>query len=869
MAACAASMALTPGAVLAQEGSSVEGEGILEEVLVTGTLIRGVEVTGSQTIGIDSEAVTEKGAISTNELLATVPQVSNFFNQRPEQDPRNSDRQTINRPNLRNLPGVNAASGALTLVLVDGHRITPVGVRQSSVDPDIIPGNAIERVSIVPDGGSSLYGADAVGGVIDFGTISDFDGVQIDLGYDTGDDYSAWRASFLAGTDWQNGSGFISLSTTDREEVLNEDRDWAAKGDWNEEGTVLTPSGAECVEPVGAVTTWFWFGSAWTNNPRAPGAGVTPVGDPCDIEGKSPLIPEQQRDNVYVGITQNFGDAVTLDVKSYFMNRITSYSSYPRGDTISGPSPNELGLTGTFVGELYDSASVGFSYAPNAGYKNLDREIEIETWGITPELTIDLGNTWQSRNTLHYGRSDNSISTPGSNRIKLSEAVEAGLIDPLNIAAADAGLVADILDWETAGESVQELFFIRSIFDGEVMELPAGKLRAAIGVEYAEDRAKQRSGDVTIGGLSAEPYRKADRNLKSIFAELAIPVLETLDLTVSARYDDYSDFGDTTNPNIGFSWFPAEWIKIYGKWGESFNAPTVLDSLGTASGRYVPNAASIVADPNMERTNPSRDDAFLLEGASGSLEPQEADVWAFGFEIEPVTGLMLNASYYEIDFENLLGAPDPQESQAVLLNPDKIVFEPTQGELNAFIANVENADQFDGLSAELIGVIVDRRITNTEEAKLKGIDFGIRYAHDTSFGLMSYGLAGNHQLELDLTQSGSVADQLENETDLYASGHVAWSGNNVRARLTLNYTDGFDASSLAINQTKVDSYLVADLFVGYDFSSASGITEGLSLRLNVDNVFDEDPPEYRRNRNVNYSGFTLGRVFKLGLSKRF
>ncbi len=106
--------------------------------------------------------------------------------------------------------------------------------------------------------------------------------------------------------------------------------------------------------------------------------------------------------------------------------------------------------------------------------------------------------------------------------------------------------------------------------------------------------------------------------------------------------------------------------------------------------------------------------------------------------------------------------------------------------------------------------------------------------------------------------------------DLAVSGIVAWTRNNARARLTLNYTDGSDADPAeAINQRSVDSFLVTNLFLGYDFDTASGIGKGLTLRLNVDNVFDEDPPEYRRQQNPSYRGFTLGRVFKLGLTKRF
>lgn len=874
LAASAAFLTFVSGALLAQEIESPaeQKEQTLEEVVVTGTLIRGVEAVGSQTISLDSRTITETGAVTTNEILATVPQVSNFFNQRPEQDPRGADRNSINRPNLRNLPGINSATGGTTLSLVDSHRVTPVGVAQSDMDPDIIPGNVIQSVDIVTDGGSSLYGADAVGGVINFITLKEFDGVQLDLGYDLGDDIDGWQASVLAGTAWASGSGYISVGTTDRDNLKNEDRDWARAGNWtNDNGNLtLTPSGTECLKPVGAVTTWYWYGTGWTNNPAAPGAGVKPVGDPCDIEGQSSLLPKQERDNVYGSVIQEITNGITLETKAYYMKRTTTYSSYPRGGTVGEPTPTEQGIVGQTSGELFDTAQVGFSYGANPAYDPAELKLEIETWGITPEVTLELTNTWQLRNTLHYGYSTNSSVNPDVNLQKQAAYVADGSLDPLNVAAADPAVIGDILNWAAQADTRQEMYLLRSIADGEVYELPAGSLRAAVGIEYTKTNAENRKGSATFNGLPG--YRSADSEVESLFGELSIPVFESLDLSVSARYDDYSEFGSTGNPNYGFSYTPVEWLMIYGKTGESFNAPTALDALGTADGRYVPGRATSVPDPNGELTNPSRDDVFLLEGSDSALAPQTADIWAAGFDLMPLEGLVFNLNYYSIQFKELLGSPNPQDPQAVLLNPDKFVFNPTEAQYLAAVGDVENAAQFASTNYENVGVIVDRRISNTDEAKLEGVDVGIQYYHDTQFGTMAYGLLGNYQSKFDLIQNGASIDQLEYAPDFYGSANIAWAMDNMSARLTVNYTDGYDANpAIAIEQSKVDKFVVTNVFLGYEFAGASGITEGLSLRLNVDNVFDEDPPEYRRQQLLNYSdyAFTLGRVFKLGLTKRF
>ncbi len=872
LAAGAASIMLVPGLALAQEEVPVEAaeNQKLEEVVVTGSLIRGVAAVGSQTLGLDKQDMTQIGAVTTNELLASIPQVSNFFNQRADQDPRGAARLQVNRPNLRNLPGINTSSGATTLVLVNGHRMAPVGTDQSSVDPDIIPQNVIERVDVVTDGGSSLYGADAVGGVINFLTLKEFEGVQLDLGYDTADDFNGWQGSVLAGTKWDSGSGYISVATTDQDNVKNDDRDWAERGTWDRFGSELTPSGTECVTPVGAVTTWFWYGSGWTDNPRAPGAGVTPVGAPCDIDGQSSLLPEQTRDNVYGGITQEITDKISLDTRAYYMKRDTTYSRYPDGDTVAEPNPTEQGIVGTSVGELYDTSQVGFSYAANPAYRHRETEIEIETWGIAPELTIELPGSWQLRNTLFYGYSENQVDEPASNREKLIGYVESDQLDPLNVAAADASVIDDILDWEVADYVEQELSFIRAIADGDVMQLPAGMMRAAVGLEYSEDEVEKRSGDTTWGGAGSLPGESASRDLTSAFAELSIPVIETLDLSISARYDDYSDFGDTTNPTYGLTYTPTEWLTVFGKWGESFNAPTVLDSVSPANGRFIADAAAGVPDPNNELTDPNRNDVFLLEGASGALDPQTATTWGTGFEIQPTEGLSLTAYYYEIDFKQLLGSFNPQETSAVLLNPDAFIFNPTQAEWDASVSEVDNADQFADINPADVGVIIDRRVTNSDEADLKGMDFGVEYGHETDFGYMTYGVLGNLQTHFEVTSNGSTVDQLKYNPDLYASTHIGWERENVRARLTLNYTDSYDADpTIAVNQRVVDSFLKTNLYVGYDFASDAGIANGLTLSFIVDNLFDEDPPEYRVQRNLNFSGYSLGQVFKLGMTYTF
>lgn len=894
------------GVLLATMGASgayaqaqqAEAEMLLEEVLVTGTLIRGTEVTGSQTIGMDTEAIVEVGASTTNELLASVPQITNFFNDRAEVEPRASQNLVVSRPNLRNMPGLNATTSSVTLVLMDGHRIAPVGVQAAIVDADIVLGSTLDRIDIVTDGGSSLYGADAVAGVINFVTKDEFDGVKIDVDYGMADDIDTANVNFTAGTSWDGGSIYFAASHSERDGLRNGDRDWAKIGTYDEDTGEFVAAGesarTECIDPVRSEFGWFNYGAGWTSNPAAPGAGFKSAGDPtCDHYAASTMLPEQERDGLFLSYQQDLNDNVQLGVKTYYSERTNTFFAYPLGDTapapfdVTGTSPADLdqatidqfGLPDPADfgnGDVYNyPAGTGFSYGAHPAYPNRQQEVEMSTWGIAPELTIAMANSWQLSSTLYYGRSYNENLIPEANSQRMEAAVFSGQLDPTDVASADASVINNILNWETKKQTIHELFLARVVADGPLMELPAGELRMAGGFEVNQDRVRTKFGTGDIGSLSAVDYTEASRDNTAVFAELHVPVLDSLDLSLSVRHDDYSDFGKTTNPQVGFNFTATDWLRIYGHWGESFNAPTTLDTLAFSTARVAPQTPQQVVDADVN--NEWNGQGLLTvptEGTKPGVEPQTAESWAIGLDMEPLEGLLFTLNYYEIDFQDIIGGLAVPSEQIRRDFPDKFIWNPTVEEWAQYLTEIQNPEVFDGLidpadPNATLAYIFDRRVTNFGEAQMTGLDFGVNYFHDTDFGIMSYGVRGNQQIKFDLTEGGISSDSLEFSPDLTVQGTVGWSLDNVRAKLTVNYTDSFDTDNASM-QSKVDEFIVTNFFVGYDFEG-TGFAEGLSLRFYVDNVFDEDPPEYRYfdTNEDKFSGFTLGRMYKVGLSYTF
>jgi iron complex outermembrane receptor protein len=898
---------MQPMQAFAQEAAEGDDD---KEIVVTGTLIRGTQVTGSQTITLGADDIAAKGAASTNELLGSIPQIANQFNGRIEGDPRGiaGSGTSITRPNLRNFPSTGSTSGALTLMLVDGMRLTPVGVNQASVDADIIPAAIMTGVDVVTDGGSSLYGADAVAGVLNFRTMKKFDGLKVDGNFGFGTtikSYKFWDASVTAGHSWSGGNAYISASRTQRDEVLNGDTPWSNGIVYNAAG-VGRVSFTQCNTPQQTETRWFRFGAGaaqFTNNPAAPGAGARSLGTGCDRVVEDSYSPRLERTNVFGSLSQEFGDTVDLRVTAYWTKRDIELSSYPRGATSAGSGiTTAAALTAAFPaallinpGSLFSvPEGVGFSFGPNAAYVNTPLRTGFETWGVSPELTVKLGSDWQVRTNLHYGRSNSFQAFPGVDTVKTQcyitgcTGIAAGQLNPLNVAAASAAVIADVTNYENAQQTKQQMALVRMIADGPLFALPGGDAKVAIGAEYQDNRAESRLSTGVVDLVNSLPYARAQRNSKSVFAELSLPITSFAEINGSVRHDSYSDAaGSTTNPNIGLALRPTSWLKLFGHWNTSFNAPTAIDTLAIGTGRfacgiYVPNGTdaqrptdqNVLTNGALPRRDTSRQGscALVLQGSSPGLQPQTAKSWAVGFEATPGTGLRIGGEYYSINLKNALGTLNPSQTSTYLTNPTLYTYNIDAPGYAAILATLGNgAALATQQPSSNIAIIVDTRISNLNAAIVEGIDFHIYYDADTSAGRFSLGVAGTKQTKAFITNGGVSSNQLGIGTpELSATTFIGWKNGPFSSRLTINYSGMFRDNALNSGGQVdvVNPFTVLNLNLGYTFGESAGRLEGTGLRLTIDNMFDAKPQTILRanTNNPSFNNWTLGRVIKLGAS---
>lgn len=196
------------------------------DIIVTGTLVRGVAPAGTNVVSVSQAAVEATGATTVAQLLQTIPQMGSFNDL--QRQVGGSNFVTTNRPNLRDLPGFTTKGNSATLMLVDGHRVVGMGVSVTSPDVDIVPPGIIERVEVVPDGGSAIYGSDAVAGVINFITRKDFKGIEADARYGFGEtNYHTFDANVTAGHSWDTGNVFVSYNYSYNSTFFGRDRDYA------------------------------------------------------------------------------------------------------------------------------------------------------------------------------------------------------------------------------------------------------------------------------------------------------------------------------------------------------------------------------------------------------------------------------------------------------------------------------------------------------------------------------------------------------------------------------------------------------------------------------------------------------------------
>jgi iron complex outermembrane receptor protein len=878
------------GASQADEGTPSESK----DIVVTGTLLRGIAPVGSATVGLGTEAIQSSGVVSTNDLLAKIPQISGFGQKATagtNLTGQNATGMGVNQyfqttpPNLRDLLANGSIGSTVTLILLDGHRIVPVGTGANAPDPDVIPPSALERVEVVLDGGSSLYGSDAIGGVINFITRKKYDGVGVKANYGFADDYYAYEANVIVGKAWDGGSAYLTYDYTKSDSLFGSEREVIKAIDWN----TRIPTGRTCSPAnvnVGARTY------------ALPNLTLGTI-NACDVTDDQAAIPAEERHSVLGSFNQDLSDWFNFDFKAFYTKREMHGNGgivFPNGTTVT-VRPGSFYYRNLGGVDANAAQTVNFNYAPVVGNRYNVRNSQIVEWGLTPKVNIELGGRWQLRLMGNYGWSESQYRNQDVN-IALQAQYAAGTtaataIDYYNIAnPANAALIANVLNWQDYGFARSIIGNARAVVDGPLIALPGGDVRIAAGAEYLNENYKVRGaqGLTVRGGEGTLPWRFKTRHVEALFGEIYIPIfgpenampgLHALDLSGSVRHDRYSDFGGTTNPKLGVTYSPFEGIQFRANWAKSFNAPTLANQLGSASNSITATNAFIVVPPNAPAP-PSGVFNLTLLGSLPNLQPQTGESWSVGMDLLPslIQGLHLTVNYYHVEFKGQLARPPIFDARLMFTQYTQYTdLTVTDADITAAAAQVVNGAairaQFLGQGTPGVPVvyeILDYRLRNLGTTKLSGIDFSFGYRREFGFGSVDFNIDGNYKV--DRTFAGNGVDftpfDLDLESRLKFAATLGATVGNLRAEARLNHIGGFDVVRTTQQpQDKVRSSDTVDLYFRYDLSKLLG-SKNLTLSLNVDNVFDQDPPEYRLSGSPGFFlASPIGRMIRFGINADF
>lgn len=854
----AAVQAQTADAGAQTEAAMTEAD---DEIVVTGTSIRGIPPTGSGLISVSREDAKLVGAASTPELLATVPQLNSF----------NTAPRTSNNGLGSFAPGLRGLPAAATLPLMNGHRLISGSTQQTNPDYPFLPELAIERVEIVADGASAIYGSDAVAGVVNFITRKRVSGVEAIVRYGMADDYHAFNAGGIFGEEWKGGSFVLAYQYLENSNITGADRRYRSL-DFRGVGGVDTRS---TVCPDANVN--LFAGTIYAAPNLAPGVNT------CDPRGPVDLLPQNRTHSVFASARQELSSAVTLWADVLYSDRKDVVQAALPGQTfvlITAANPFFRAPSGT--GSLFGY----FDFRPDrlVGDDHFDQTFRVRTGNATAGVDIALPGDFKASVYGTYNWSRNDTFQPGINTTALTAAAAgttaATALDPFGYGTSPA-VVAAILNNPTDFTNRQRTYIGAAKIDGSLVNLPGDAVKVALGAEYRRETYMQRG---QSGGVGFP--EDLDRNVASVYGELFVPLFgegnaspmaRSLSLSLSGRYDHYSDFGSTTNPKIGLTWEPVDGVNFRGSYGRSFRAPGLRD-LGSTVGSYYSAAALVDA---FGARDPSRGAAqvntILLFGGNQSLKPETARTWSLGVDLHPrfAPNLTASATFYDIKYDDVIGTPsglgallfsDPTFASRVIRNP-------SPAQLSAAIANTVPFF-YTFAAVPTIGNILDLRQGNFGVRKTNGIDFDVRYRQPVGFGTIFGGVAGNYILnysnrlsptsaESNSLEAGIPRVTLRTTLGLTAGPVTLVNFVNHRSGVTASYaTPTGSALYSAKGYTTVDLRLSARL---PDLAFAKGI----ELGIQVNDLFDATPPFFPGTDGIGGAYNPIGRYAAMSLRTSF
>lgn len=856
--ACAAAVACSHGTALGQE-SEPPRDGIRIEV--TGSNIRRADAETALPVQVITREDIERGGSTTvAELMSKLSANLLSFN---DQLSIGSQLQPLARPGQStvNLRGIGDGS---TLVLIDGRRVANYAFDGGAVDVNSIPIAAIDRVEVLKDGASAIYGTDAIAGVINFILRKDFSGAEVSTygsatGRGGGNQYQATTSVGYGDLGKDRFNVFATLSYQKDDALSAASRDFTRTGYRPEVGLFafnFFSFPANVVGPAGLVNPTAATGCA---PPRSFPSVLTPnntLACGYDPQSLADIVPPAERFNALGRAT--FQVAPDLSVYADF-----AYSRH-RLELTLPPTPISSQFVTGGAQVLYPASGPyypsGFA-AANGIIGDLQLRFRTEALGERLDA-IDSravravagadgsAGGWDFSSAVVYSSNTQSddLAHGYVSQQRLLQGLATGLINPFGPSGpeGDALLQSSLLGGGNYHTATGTTWLVDAHASRDIVRLPGGPLAIALGAEARNERLTNdfsplaQSGDiVTIGDVASVA---GDRRAQALYTEASVPFAKGWESQVAVRYDHYSDFGGTVNPKVAIRWQPVSQLVLRSSWGTGFRAPTLYDlhvpvqQMGTTAGQF----PDPVRCPMTHASSDCEEGFLALGGGNVHLAAETSEQFNAGAVWQPFAGTSVTIDYWKINKSNVIQTL----SQEQLFGN----FNQWAG-TNVVRGPVDPAHP--GLPGPIASVFLGNE--NLGDLRTSGFDVDLQWRGPaTRFGRFSLGLNGTYVTTYKLDfGTGQFSSGLGNN-DVNGpvprwrhDASVTWTNGPWSATLAQTFQLGYsecdqltvDPDTGVCNGTRrVGNYSIFDIQGQYTGFKNTTIVVGIK------NLFDRAPP---------------------------
>jgi len=811
------------------------------------------------------------------------------------------------------LRGLGAGS---TLVLLNGRRMATYGLADDGqkvfTDLSTIPLDAVERVEVLKDGASAIYGSDAIAGVVNIILRSDFQGAILRGSYGiSGDgDGDAKKATLTAGTGDLSSDGwnaFFSLDVGKTDAIKISDRKnrkWIGTGDirrWGYDaadaqflgGAYLSGGTAGGVGPNGSVF------DATGHLVALPGcAGLTSIPGQSDATAQAQgclwdpaqqyrdLSPEEKYVNVFGRASFAFGEGGEVYTEIGYSKKETVFSNTPSG--VSGgwgyPGGPVNANSGAGATQLY--AGHPDNPLPTAA------RLRYSAWDVGPRVTDNTnefnrflvgvkGNWGDWSYDTAYLHSGTDLVNKRTGFLRY-DAVRCVLGNPAcpygtwrigDNASQTPQSVYDAISPTISARAKSSLDMFDFTISRSLMDLKGGPLGLAFGTEWRKTSNSLTPQTFTdIGQIIGLGYSAYDgtQNVYAGYAELSAPVLEQLELSAAVRYDKYESGEGKATPKLGVKWTPADWIALRASYAEGFRAPNPAENGdgGLAAFSNARDPVRCAIDPANECTARS---VAIITRPNKDLKPEESKSYSVGIVLQPTSTTSLTVDAWEIKRTNEIA----QGSTADAIAAGNVL---------------RDANNIGGVANSGTILAVNTAYVNANSSRVRGIDTDIRQTFDIGPGQLEMDLQWSHVLKFERTEGDTTVDYVGTHGNCDVTNCIGtpkdrinfgttwkqgpWSISGVANYISkLENKDRRGGDYLAFYEDGEPVEKISS-FTTFDLSGRWNITEAFELNASVQNVFDRiaplDPSTYGAvNYNPLHFSGAIGRYFTVGAKYTF